>query len=306
MQRYKNSANPARQHNNLQKKSTGMIARYSLLIALVTLSVAMASCDDDEALDVSFLDTDTAEKGAIDLWLDENYTTPYNIAVEYKWDPYELPSNKVLVPVKEDKVIPVMKVVKDTWITPYVLKAGEAFVKQHAPKQFVLVGSAKYNDDGTIVLGEAESGRKVTLFVVNDFNRQNVPAVKQMLHTIHHEFAHILHQTILYQREYKQVTPAGYTASWYNTTDEAALALGFITPYARASADEDFVEMISVMLVEGREAYEAMLSKVPEEGRALLRRKEAFVVAYFKQSWNIDFYSLQTATQEAIITATGK
>jgi substrate import-associated zinc metallohydrolase lipoprotein len=211
----------------------------------------------------------------------------------------------VLVPVKEDKVIPVMKVVKDTWIEPYVQKAGEAFVKEHAPKQFVLVGSAKYNDDGTIVLGEAESGRKVTLFVVNDFNRLNVPAVKQMLHTIHHEFAHILHQTILYPREYKQVTPSGYTASWYNTNDETARALGFITPYARASSDEDFVEMISMMLVEGRTGYEAILSKVPEEGRALLRKKEAFVVAYFKQSWNIDFYSLQTATQEAITKATG-
>ncbi|MBT1695643.1 putative zinc-binding metallopeptidase [Fulvivirgaceae bacterium PWU4] len=276
-----------------------------ITVVLAALLVTMMSCSDEDTLDVSFLDTDPSEKSAIDLWIDDNYTSPFNIAVEYKWDPYELPSNRVLVPVKEDKVIPVMKVVKDTWIDPYVLKAGEAFVKEHAPKQFLLVGSAKYNDDGTIVLGEAESGRKVTLFVVNDFNRQNVPAVKQMLHTIHHEFAHILHQTILYPREYKQVTPSGYTASWYNTDDATARALGFITPYARASSDEDFVEMISMMLVEGRAGYEAILSKVPEEGRALLRKKEAFVVAYFKQSWNIDFYSLQTATQEAITKATG-
>lgn len=276
-----------------------------IAVVLTALLMIMMSCRDEDTLDVSFLDTDPSEKSSIDLWIDENYTGPFNIAVEYKWDPYELPSNRVLVPVKEDKVIPVMKVIKDTWIDPYVLKAGEAFVKEHAPKQFVLVGSAKYNDDGTIVLGEAESGRKVTLFVVNDFNRQNVPAVKQMLHTIHHEFAHILHQTILYPREYKQVTPSGYTASWYNTDDETARALGFITPYARASSDEDFVEMISMMLVEGRTGYEAILSKVPEEGRALLRKKEAFVVSYFKQSWNIDVYALQTATQEAITKATG-
>jgi substrate import-associated zinc metallohydrolase lipoprotein len=208
------------------------------------------------------------------------------------------------VPVKEDKVIPVMDVIKKIWIDPYVLKAGDVFVKKHAPKQFVLVGSAEYNSDGTVVLGEAESGRKVTLFVINNFDKTNVPAVKQMLHTIHHEFAHILHQTILYPREFKQVTPSGYTASWYNTADEDARALGFITPYARAAFDEDFVEMISTMLVEGHDGYEAIVASTTEEGRALLRKKEAFVVSYFKASWNIDFYTLQTATEEAIINAT--
>lgn len=273
---------------------------------MLILMVMFGSCtSEDENLDVSFLDVETPERTAIDLWIRDNYTSPYNIAVDYKWKPYELPSNKVLVPVKEDKVIPVMEVVKQTWIDPYVLKAGEVFIKTHAPKQFVLVGSAEYNDDGTIVLGEAESGRKVTLFVINDFNKQNVPAVKQMLHTIHHEFAHILHQTVLYPREFKQVTPSGYTATWYNTSDATARALGFITPYARASFDEDFVEMISTMLVEGHDGYEAIVNGTTAEGRALLRQKEAFVIAYFKQTWNIDFYALQAATEEAIESATG-
>jgi substrate import-associated zinc metallohydrolase lipoprotein len=197
-----------------------------------------------------------------------------------------------------------MDVIKKIWIEPYVLRAGEVFVKQHAPKQFVLVGSAEYNNDGTIVLGEAESGRKVTLFVINNFEKTNVPAVKQMLHTIHHEFAHILHQTILYPREYKQITPSGYTASWYNTSDAAALSLGYITPYARASFDEDFVEMISTMLVEGHDGYEAIVNSTSTAGKELLRKKEALVVAYFKESWNIDFYTLQAATEEAIINAT--
>jgi substrate import-associated zinc metallohydrolase lipoprotein len=277
---------------------------HTMLVAAMVLLLLFGACrEEDEDLDVFFPGEDVT-KTDIDVWIDEHYTTPYNIAVEYKWNPFELPTNKTLVPVKEDKVIPVMDVVRKIWIDPYVLKAGEVFVKKHAPKQFVLVGSAEYNNDGTIVLGEAESGRKVTLFVINDFDKTNVPAVKQMLHTIHHEFAHILHQTILYPREYKQVTPAGYTASWYNTADADALALGFITPYARASFDEDFVEMISTMLVEGHEGYEAIVAGTTAEGQALLRRKEAFVVSYFKASWNLDFYALQEATEEAIINAT--
>ena len=155
-----------------------------------------------------------------------------------------------------------------------------------------------------MVLGEAESGRKVTLFVINDFMKTDVPAVKQMLHTIHHEFAHILHQSKLYPRNFKQITPSGYTATWYNTEDEEAWNLGFITPYARASTDEDFVEMISTMLVEGHDGYEAKLGKASTNGKALLRQKEAIVVAYFKETWNIDFYQLQETTTAAIAAAT--
>jgi len=273
------------------------------LFAIAAMTLASSCSDPEEDLDISFLDVDS-ETNAIDRWIVQNYTDPYNIAINYKWVPFELATDKVLVPVKEEKVIPVMTLVKQTWIEPYVQEAGGDFMKINAPKQFVLVGSPQYNNDGTMVLGEAESGRKVTLFVINDFVNTDVPAVKQMLHTIHHEFAHILHQSKLYPRNFKQITPSGYTATWYNTANEDAWNLGFITPYARASTDEDFVEMISTMLVEGHDGYEAILGKASASGKALLRQKEAIVVAYFKETWNIDFYQLQETTTEAIVAAT--
>jgi len=276
---------------------------HATLFGIAALMFASSCSDPEEDLDISFLDVDS-ETNAIDQWIVQNYTDPYNIAINYRWVPFELATDKTLVPVKEEKVIPVMTLVKQTWIDPYVLEAGEDFMKVNAPKQFVLVGSPQYNNDGTMVLGEAESGRKVTLFVINDFMKTDVPAVKQMLHTIHHEFAHILHQSKLYPRNFKQITPSGYTATWYNTSDEDAWNLGFITPYARASTDEDFVEMISTMLVEGHDGYEAKLGKASANGKALLRQKEAIVVAYFKETWNIDFYQLQQATEEAIVAAT--
>ena len=276
---------------------------HATIFGIAALMLASSCSDPEEDLDISFLDVDS-ETNAIDQWIVQNYTDPYNIAVNYKWVPFELATDKTLVPVKEEKVIPVMTLVKQTWIDPYVQEAGADFMKINAPKQFVLVGSPQYNNDGTMVLGEAESGRKVTLFVINDFVKTDVPAVKQMLHTIHHEFAHILHQSKLYPRNFKQITPSGYTATWYNTSDEEAWNLGFITPYSRASTDEDFVEMISTMLVEGHDGYEAILGKASASGKALLRQKEAIVVAYFKETWNIDFYQLQQATEEAIVAAT--
>jgi substrate import-associated zinc metallohydrolase lipoprotein len=283
----------------------GGAKRFRRLMCVFLFAVSLNACQtEDEELDVSFLDPAPGQKTALDLWLEENFITPFNIAVDYKWTPYEVAANKVLVPPKESQIKPVMEMVKKTWIDPYQELAGEAFMKEYAPKQFVLVGSAQYNDDGTFVLGEAESGRKITLFVINDFDSKNVPAVKQMLQTIHHEFAHILHQTVLYPREYKQITPSGYTASWYNTSMQNALDLGFISPYARSSSDEDFVEMIATMLVEGQEGFDELVSHASPTGQTKLRQKEAIVVAYFQDTWHMDFYALQAKTTTAIEKAT--
>jgi substrate import-associated zinc metallohydrolase lipoprotein len=238
-------------------------------------------------------------KGPVDIWLDQNYVTPYNIEVKYRFDRYELALGRVLTPPREDRVIPVMETIQKTWIEPYNQEAGPTFIKKLAPKQFVLVGSAQYNSNGTITLGTAEGGRKVVLFVVNDFDKKKKSEVKQMLHTIHHEFGHILHQTIMYPEEYKRIT-TDYTASWNDFTLAEARSRGYITEYARSNPSDDFVEMISIMLIEGRAGFNAIVNSAPADAQPLFRKKEQVVVRYFKESWNIDFYSLQTRAQAAI------
>lgn len=279
-----------------------MKLRYLIITFCAFAASLFVSCSKEDNLNVPLLlEGDTWEPGQVDNWLYDNFTKPYNIQVKYRWDPFEVNYSKTLVPPMEDKVIPTMEAVKKIWIEPYVAEAGDMFIKRYAPKQYVLVGSAEYQNDGTIVLGQAEGGRKVTLMVLNQFDKKNLPVVKQMLHTIEHEFAHILHQTILYPREYKQITPSGYTASWYNTEDEEARELGFITAYSRANADEDFVEMVSTMLTEGKVGFDALVNNVGSEtGKSFLRKKEAMVASYFQNSWGINIYSLQTRTELAI------
>ena len=273
----------------------------NILLLLLTFSVLVSCTDDDEDLNTPLpgLGGETWAEGPTDTWLYQNFVVPYNIDVKYRFDRYELALNKVLSPVREDKVIPVMETIRQTWIAPYEAVAGENFIKRLSPKQFVLVGSAQYNPDGTVVLGTAEGGRKVVLFVVNDFDKKDKPEVKQMLHTIHHEFGHILHQNIMYPEEYKTITPA-YTATWHLYSLADARSRGFITEYARNSPDEDFVEMISIMLIEGRAGFNALVESAPASAQPLLRRKEQIVVQYFKEAWNIDFYALQSRAQAAI------
>jgi substrate import-associated zinc metallohydrolase lipoprotein len=269
---------------------------------MLTISIVLGcSKSDDVSAPVEGLGGEVLPKNNLDAWLNTNFTQPYNIEVKYRWDPYEVPLEKTLVPPFISQVQPIMQAVKSIWIEPYVKEAGADFVKKFCPKQYVLVGSPNYNSDGTITLGTAEGGRKVVLFEVNNFSQQNLDGVKFTLHVIHHEFGHILHQNIAYPVAFKQITPGTYTSNWYNVSDAQAYALGYITPYSMSGTDEDFVEMIATMLVEGKSGFDAIVEAIPSAtGRAAIRQKEQIVITYFKQAYNIDFRSLQTTTQAAI------
>lgn len=296
---------------------------HTLKIALLFCLLAiLSSCSkDDEPGNVDNipgLGGDTWEPGPIDNWIRDNLTTPYNISAKYKWDQGELDFNRTLVPPKEEKIIPVLSTIKTVWIDNYVAVAGELFMKRYAPKFFVLVGSASYNTDGTITLGTAEGGRKIMLYVLNDFRIKGMSDyrpvdslnVKEMFHTIEHEFGHILHQTVLYTPDFKRISVGMYTANWNNVSDGAARADGFVTAYAMSAPDEDFVEMISMMLTEGKGGFDVIVNSITgtspngisaEEAKSRLRQKETIVVNYFKDTWNIDFYNLQARTRASIV-----
>ena len=265
------------------------------------------SCDKKDNLDTSNLlglGGDTTAKGVIDKWLYDSMVKPYNIDVKYRWDPWEVDLSKTLVPPDESKVIPAMSIVKQIWIEPYNAETGgETFIKKYAPKWFVLVGSPQYNFNGTEILAQAEGGNKIVMFVINRFDKNNITELRMMLHTIEHEFAHILHQNILYPQEFKSITP-GYTATWFNVSDEDAQSQGFATAYSMASPDEDFVEMVSTMLIEGKARWDELVGAQNATAQAALRKKEQIVVDYFKKAWNIDFYSLQNRVQQALIRIT--
>ncbi|MDF3077289.1 MAG: hypothetical protein K0S09_1178 [Sphingobacteriaceae bacterium] len=275
---------------------------YSILF-LSAVSMMQSCKKEDDNLDrqIVGLGGDTYPKTALDTWLFDNFTKPYNIDVKYRWDGAELAIDRTLVPPSVDKVQPIMETVKAAWIDVYAAEAGEVFVKKLAPKQYVLVGSLQYNSGNTVTLGEAEGGNKVTLFNVNNFDKTNRNVVKPVLKTIHHEFAHILAQNITYPKDFPLVTPAGYTADWNNTTLASARAAGFITQYSQAAPGEDFAEMVSVMLTEGKAGFDAIIkSNTTATAVTALRKKEEIVVGYFKQAWGIDFYALQNRTTVAI------
>ncbi|MEO7960309.1 MAG: substrate import-associated zinc metallohydrolase lipoprotein [Ginsengibacter sp.] len=295
-----------------------------IFIALLSAILFLTSCKKEDPLgsvdNIPGLGGDTWTPGAIDNWISDNLTSTYNIGVKYKWDQGELQAdfNRILVPPKEEKIIPLMDAIVKAWINPYVAEAGQMFFKNISPKFFVLVGSPAFQQ-GAVKLGTAEGGRKVTLYDVNDFRTKGMPGyvlsdtenVKQVFHTIHHEYAHILDQNIKVPIEFSQSSASAYTSDWLNVTEQEARNEGFISQYANSQASEDWAEMVSLLIVEGQAWFDQYVNSINYTGttpngttaamaQARLRQKEAVVVSYFKQNWNIDFRSLQARSKAAI------
>jgi len=279
-----------------------MMKKISIILSVVTI-ILMGGCKKTENLDreIVGLGGDTWPQTALDTWLYDNFTKPYNIAIKYRWDGTEYDVSKTLVPPEVSKVQPLMELVKGAWIDAYAGEVNQNFIKTYAPKNYLLVGSVAYNSNGSYTLGEAEGGTKVTLYNINNFTTEDRSVSKRILKTIHHEFGHILHQNIMYPVEFAQITPSGYTADWSSTAGADYANKGFITQYAQAAPNEDFVEMIAIMLTEGKLAYEALLaSNTNAASVAAIRAKEAIVVAYMSSVWGVDIYAMQNRVQAGL------
>ena len=273
-----------------------------LYIAAV-LALSLAACNNKENLSSeSVLKPRTTAQTALDTYIYNNFQQPYNIIVTYNYIDADFEMGKYLYPPTESKVQPMLEIVKKVWIDSYTQVAGQDFIKSVAPRQISLIGGYNMNSDGTITLGFADSGMKITLFNVDQLDVTKHAATRQYFHTIQHEYCHIINQRKPYSEEYGKITPSDYTANLYNVRLADANKKGFITPYSMLNDIEDFAEMTSGILSMSKTDWDAKINAIPEEGRKLIRKKEAFVVAYFKSEWNIDLYRLQEVVENQMLS----
>ena len=263
---------------------------------IITLSFIVACSEDD--LDAnSIFDTETPELNDFDKWIRKNYTEPYNIQVKYKFDDKESNNTYNLSPAKYDNSVALAKLIKHLWVDAYDELLGDKFLKQYSPRLFQFIGSPAYNTGGSIVLGTAEGGLKVTLFNVNMIDVEE-PDVEMLNYwyfkTMHHEFSHILHQTKSYTTDFNLISASDYTSgSWVNIDDDEALQLGFISPYGSSETQEDFVELIAVFVTNTPDDWSSLLDRAGEEGAAKISEKFAIVQDYLLVNWEIDIVQLR-------------
>lgn len=273
--------------------------KYIKYILFAALGLIVVACNEDEIEDTSIFDINAPERNAFDEWLLDNYVSPYNIDFKYKWEDIETNMSYDLVPAGYSESITLAKVVKYVWLEAYDEIAGINFMRTYVPKQILVIGSAAYNaDTQSTVLGTAEGGLKVILYNVNNINNyvDDVELLnKYYFHTMHHEFAHILHQAKNYDPDFEKITEADYIGSeWTEKTDTAANKLGFVTAYAMDQPDEDFVEIIACRVTNDQAWWDKMLEGAGKEGAEKITQKFDIVNNYLRNSWGIDIDRLRS------------
>jgi len=273
------------------------LKRLIQLTFLLLLFLQSSCRKTDSNLDVDLRDynSDDFVHGELDKWLETNLTNPYNIEVVYRFDRAMGDVAKNISPPNVDRVKPTAEMVLNGFLKVYEKVAGPTFIKKQTPKQFVFFGSTVYNTNGTETLGTADGGRRVILYNLNTLNENDSENIKRRLRTIHHEFTHILNQNFEIPPGFEKITVADYTADWSAATNTELMAqqLGFISRYARDQYTEDFAETVAHLLIEGQLYYDRYANAAGATAKVKLKQKEAIVVDYFKQFFNIDFRQLQ-------------
>lgn len=228
-----------------------------MLLAAVAL-MSMPSCSEEKLGESIFIDEPEVDENAytykLDKWLFENYKKVYNVDFRYKMQDVGTNMDYNLVPATFDNSINMAVLTKYLWFDAYneVANDGIDFLKANGPRIIHLIGSPAYNPTtGTRILGLAEGGIKISLYQinqmrVNDFNQMNEDYFK----TMHHEFAHILHQTKSYPTVFNTYSVGQYDGNnWQDRQDGVVNSLGFVTPYASSAPREDFAETMANYIV---------------------------------------------------------
>lgn len=273
---------------------------YKLLInslwgslALLLGSFWLTACQQtDKPNDsISVIKKPTTKHNQFDKWLQRNFVNAYNVDFKYKIEDNEREREKQLVPASMEKSMKLAKIFRHSWFGVYDEVAGPHFMRRLAPRIIHIVGSASWNNDGTIVLATAEGGLKVTIYRANWLNEKNPEDLNKMyFQTMHHEFTHILHQNVKWPQEYNEISAGSYApSSWHNRRKmEEYASLGFVTAYAGHSPSEDITELTACYITYSQGQWDKVMAAAGEEGRAKLQQKLEIMKTYMKDTWNID------------------
>ncbi|MDR2449609.1 MAG: putative zinc-binding metallopeptidase [Prevotellaceae bacterium] len=270
----------------------------------LSLLVGAWSCDKDEINSNSIFDNQDTPQNAFDEWLLMNYTYPYNIDFKYKLEDIESSLTYQLAPARLENSVAMAKLIKYLWLEVYDQVGGITFTRTYVPRIIHLIGSPGYNPNGTELLGTAEGGLKITLYKVNKLNISALSINnlnEYYFKTIHHEFAHILHQTKNYPSNFLRISSTDYIGeNWSSSTETLSKAneLGFVSRYARSSVDEDFVETLAVYVTSTPAQWKAILAAAGTAGMPKIEQKFSIVKDYLTAAWNIDIVALRNAVQE--------
>lgn len=293
---------------NINIRSIAKINPTGWLLAVILLS----GCYDSEILDVPVNEPDNLPNTPLDNYIQEEFIDKYDMAIRYRFvDNYVDPGKRV-TPPRLENVRPMLDFIEEFWINPYLeIQNGETFFKDHVPPEIIFLGGLIFNSDGTVTLGTADAGARITFTNVNGLDPEDEEWISLQLNVVYHEFAHTIHQRYKLPASFEKISPAGYTSagSWFILSDGEALERGFVSPYATSSPNEDFAETVAFYLftedfhsiyITQEEDCTTVDCEERNEGRKKINQKLNAIIDHYKKVVDIDLEALRAAIQSRL------
>ena len=294
-------------------------------IILLFVGIILSACN--EKLDPESIFPNTQEEldptsysFQLDSFCKKNFLEEYNVEFRYRMQDISSDMDFNLVPCTYDNAITMAVLAKYLWWDVYKEVTGSyEFLRQYGPRIICLIGSAGHNSTGSVTLGVAQGGLKVTLHAINYIDPSNVSTLNEYyFKTMHHEFSHILHQTKTYPAEFRTISAGFYKPNgWEERSEQEARSLGFTGNYGSSQEREDFVEIIANYIVKTDDEWASMMSDAAKgwkqdddgtlhqlekdedgiDGPAVIEQKLAICRNWLRDDWNIDLDSLRNEVQ---------
>ena len=292
-----------------------------ILFAGIVLSACNEKLDPESIFPNTQEEVDpTSYSFQLDSFCKKNFLEEYNVEFRYRMQDISSDMDFNLVPCTYDNAITMAVLAKYLWWDVYKEVTGSyEFLRQYGPRIICLIGSAGHNSTGSVTLGVAQGGLKVTLHAINYIDPSNVSTLNEFyFKTMHHEFSHILHQTKTYPAEFRTISAGFYKPNgWEERSEQEARSLGFTGNYGSSQEREDFVEIIANYIVKTDDEWASMMSDAAKgwkqdddgtlhqlekdedgiDGPAVIEQKLAICRNWLRDDWNIDLDSLRNEVQ---------
>ncbi len=292
-----------------------------ILLAGIVLSACNEKLDPESIFPNTQEELDpTSYSFQLDSFCKKNFLEEYNVEFRYRMQDISSNMNFNLVPCSYDNAITMAVMAKYLWWDVYDAVTGSPeFLRHYGPRIICLIGSGGHNATGSVTLGVAEGGLKVTLHAVNYIDPSNVSTLNEYyFKTMHHEFSHILHQTKTYPAEFRTISAGYYKPNgWEERSEQEARSLGFTGNYGSSQEREDFVEMIANYIVKTDDEWASMMSDAAKgwkqdddgtlhqlekdvdgvDGPAVIQQKLTICHNWLRNEWGIELDSLRNEVQ---------
>lgn len=217
--------------------------------------------------------------------------------MKYRLDDNETDVEYHLVPAKYDNAITLAKIVKFVWMEAYDEIWGIDMTRTYVPKLLQFIGNVAYTESG-MILGQAEGGMKVTLFRVNEIDKNNL-SVAQLneyyFKTMHHEFTHILNQKKAYDTSYDRISESDYVgSSWYRVSESGCICKKDLSLLMQWTVLRKILRRwLLFNVTNDASTWEDMLASAGTTGRPIIEKKFEIVFDYMLNSWGLDLDKLR-------------